>query len=172
MVEEMRKSLHYKDQALFEQLTEQIELLKELKSSKVEMVSNFIQEIDNKSQKKASITVRGKRDKSFAAEQLAEMQILANRREKIRLDYSKLKEDLREGKEEIIKLIDLSSAVTKIEELYASMLSPKEMKVDIEFIKSNLNSALRDGQLASKVVSALTHAQLVSIGGKYKLIEN
>jgi len=73
------------------------------------------------------------------------MQILANRREKIRLDYSKLKEDLREGKEEIIKLIDLSSAVTKIEELYASMLSPKEMKVDIEFIKSNLNSALRDG---------------------------
>lgn len=73
MIEEMRRSPNYSDPLFFEKLLQDIQNLRELKAAKVDDVTTFIQEIDEKLNMRAKITVKAKADKDFATQQLAEI---------------------------------------------------------------------------------------------------
>ena len=68
------------------------------------------------------------------------------------MEYSQLKDDLREAKENTIQKIKLPEVLTKVEELNGQIFRPQSMKAPLDYASKNLGNALKDGKEAQSVI--------------------
>lgn len=119
--------------------------------------------LENQFANKEAIIEKGKKDRAYAAEVLAEIQMLANQRENLKASYDQLKSSMQNTKGYALENARLLEKLTQVEEFSSNFGDPSEMVKLINNAKSNLESAQESSEHAASVLEDLNKAFFFAI---------